>query len=333
VEAMSERYSLELWVEKYRPRRLDEMVDQREIVERLKEFVREKNVPHLLFVGPPGTGKTTAALCLAYELYGEKWRDNTLELNASDERGIDVIRTRIKEYARTVPLSEVPFKLIILDEADNMTGDAQQALRRTMELYSRTARFILIANYASKIIEPIQSRCAIFRFQPIPKEDFIARLRYIAESEGVKVTEDGLEAIWEESMGDMRKAINALQAAAAIGEVVDADTVYKALGKVTPTEIRDMIKLALGGNFLAAREKLRALLYSYGLSGVDVIKLVYREVTSARSGLDLDERTRLELVELLGELNYRIVEGADDEIQLNALLAKMALIGAKRGRA
>jgi len=147
----------------------------------------------------------------------------------------------------------------------------------------------------------------------------------------VRVTEDGLEAIWEESQGDMRKAINALQAAAALGTVVDADTVYRALGKVTPSEVREMVQLALEGEFLAAREKLRSLLYSYGLSGVDVVKLVYREVTSARGGLDLDERTRLELVELLGEVNYRIVEGADDEIQLNALLAKMALLGAVSG--
>lgn len=324
---MSATSAIELWTEKYRPRTLDEMVDQKEIVVRLKEFVKDKNIPHLLFVGPPGTGKTTAALCLAYELYGEAWRENTLELNASDERGIDVIRTRIKDYARTVPLGEVPFKLIILDEADNMTGDAQQALRRTMELFSRTARFILIANYASKIIEPIQSRCAIFRFQPIPKQDFIERLRYIAEREGVSVTDDGLEAIWEESMGDMRKAINTLQAAAALDSRVDADTVYRAVGKVTPSEVREMITLALAGDFLAARERLRTLLYSYGLSGVDVVKLVYREITSARGGLKLDDRGRLELIELLGEVNFRLVEGADDEIQLNAMLAKLALVG------
>ncbi|HDI31324.1 MAG TPA: replication factor C small subunit [Thermofilum sp.] len=318
--------SIELWVEKYRPRTLDEIVNQEEIVSRLKEFIKDKTLPHLLFVGPPGTGKTTAALCLAHDLYGDYWRDNTLELNASDERGIDVIRNRIKEYARTVPLGEVPFKLIVLDEADNMTGDAQQALRRTMEMYSRTARFILIANYASKIIEPIQSRCAVFRFQPLPREAALSRLRYIAEQENVKVTDDGLDAILEESQGDLRKAINTLQAAAAIAEIVDADTVYKALGMVTPSEVKEMLDAAIRGDVVKAREKLRVLMYSYALSGIDVLKLIYREVSSPRSTLNLDSYTRSELLDLIGEINFRLVEGADDEIQLNALLAKIALI-------
>lgn len=315
-----------LWAEKYRPKSLDDVVNQKEIVDRLKRFVGEKNIPHMLFAGPPGTGKTTVAHALAHDLYGENYRQFMLELNASDERKIEVIRTKVKEFARSKVVGEVPFKIVLLDEADNMTSDAQQALRRLMELYSANTRFILTANYPSKIIEPIQSRCAVFRFTALKKEDIVSRLSFICDREKVKCFDKALELIYELSEGDMRRAINILQASAALGDVTE-EVVYKVTGLAHPREVREMLQNALSGNFEAARRKLRDLIINYGLSGLDVIKQVHREIFSTE--LKIPDELRIMIADLAGEVQFRLVEGADDEIQLNAFLARIALIGRK----
>ncbi|BCU70501.1 replication factor C small subunit [Stygiolobus caldivivus] len=317
-----------LWAEKYRPKSLDEIVNQKDIVERLKKFVKERNMPHLLFSGSPGTGKTTAALALVHDLYGQNYRQYFLELNASDERGIDVIRNKVKEFARTIVTGEVPFKVVLLDEADNMTADAQQALRRTMELYTETTRFILACNYLSKIIEPIQSRTALFRFYPLKKEDVVSRLMYIAKNEKVEVEQKALETIYDITLGDMRKSINILQAASAYGKVT-VESVYKVLGLAQPKEVREMINLAIQGKFSQARDKLRNLLVNYGLSGEDIIKQVHRELTG--NEINIPDELKVILVDYAGEVEFRIMEGADDEIQLTAFLAKLALYAQKYG--
>jgi replication factor C small subunit len=323
--------TFELWVEKYRPKTLDDVVGQDDIIRALKGFVEKRSMPHLLFAGPAGTGKTTTALALANDLYKseELVAANYLELNASDERGIDTIRTKIKDFAKTAPFGEVPFKIIHLDEADNLTADAQQALRRIMEMYSATTRFIFACNYSSKIIEPIQSRCAVFRFGPIPEEAVKDRLIMIAEREGLKCTEDGISAIIYVAEGDLRRAINLLQTASAMASAVDSKVVYRVAGLAHPEEVRAMINSALKGKFLSAREALRNLMINYGMSAQDVIRQLNREIMASKS---LSDKEKAMLMVFLSDVDFRVTEGAHGDVQLAAMLAKLVEVGESHER-
>jgi replication factor C small subunit len=315
--------SFEMWAEKYRPRTLDAIVDQREIVERLKSFVKSRNVPHCIFAGPPGTGKTTAALCLSRDFYGDAYREHIMELNASDERGINVVRETVKTFARVKSIGEIPFKIMILDEADNMTSDAQQALRRTMERYTETCRFLMCANYSGRIIEPIQSRCAPFRFTYLPREEHDRYLNQIAQKEKVKMLAEGLDAIFEVCSGDLRKAINTLQAAASLGKLVDSKVIYSITGRANPADVQKMIKTAIDGNFVEARKQLREMIQKYGVAGSDIIRQIHSEIFRS----EVPERWKMKLADIVGEVDYRLVEGADEEVQLSALLARLVEAG------
>lgn len=313
----------EVWTEKYRPKKLEDVIGQQEITDRLIAYVKSGNLPHLLFAGPAGTGKTTSAIALARELYADAWQQNFHELNASDERGIQVVRTKIKEFARTQPIGDRPFKIIFLDEADALTPEAQAALRRTMEKYSGTCRFILSCNYSSKIIEPIQSRCAAFRFRAIHEDDVKKYVDRIAKAEGLTITEDGYSALFYVSRGDLRKVTNALQVGATLDNKITDEILYKSTATARPEDVQELLNVALTGEFLKAREHLDILLINYGLSGEDIIRQIHHEVFN----LDIPDITKVELVDQIGNVEFRLVEGSNERIQLESLIAHFVLLG------
>jgi replication factor C small subunit len=328
---MSRDLSNLMWVEKYRPLTLNQVIDQKEIVNGLRHLIDiPDELPHLMFSGPPGVGKTTTALCIARHLLGEQWQRDTLELNASDERGIKMVRERVKEFAAVMKLitgnkDEQMFRIIILDEADEMTSEAQTALRRIIEDSSKTTRFIIICNYLSQIIEPLQSRCVVFRFTRLAKEDIVQHLKTICEKEGAKFEEKALLQIYDATSGDLRHSINILQAAAGMGFVSRAN-VIASIGLSGKSKVGEVIKLALSGKFTDARVKLFELTNVYGMSENDFLKYANQEAYEMK--LEHPD----EFAALMAEYDYRLATGAHPEIQLAALLAQLGKLGSKTSK-
>jgi len=312
-----------IWTEKFRPAVFEDVFGQDEIVKRVKNLTNSLNLPHMLFAGPAGTGKSTLAIIVAKDLFKEYWRENYLELNASDARGIDVIRQEVKNFARTKSLGSVPFKIIFLDEADALTKEAQQALRRTMENFTSTCRFILSCNYSSKIIDPIQSRCVVFRFKLLEKKDVEKIVKKIAEREKLTLDDKAIEVLYEGSEGDARRAINILQASASISPVVTGEIINILLSSAKPKDVKVVLDYALSGDFQKSREKLLDIMLKESISGSDIIKAIQKEIW----GLDIDPELKVKLTEKTGEVEFRLVEGSDEFIQLEALLASFVLAG------
>lgn len=310
-----------MWVEKYRPTKLSEIINQTEIIGSLEALIKDPtDMPHLLFSGSAGVGKTTTALCLSRQILGEYAKDCTLDLNASDERGIGMVREKVKKFSRFAGMVDVPFKIIILDEADEMTSDAQTALRRIIEDAAKICRFILIANNVSKIIEPIQSRCAAFKFTSVSEEGIIARLEEIAQKEKVKTDKNGLKAIYEYTEGDLRHAINLMQATASLGGITE-ENVKVSAGLTKTSDVDEVLKIALSGKVPEAREKMIELIKVYGMSESDFLKYLNSAVFKSKHDKLSD------ILQVIAKYDYRILVGANSEIQLSAMLAEIAKLG------
>ena len=313
---------MQIFTEKYRPNSFKDIIGQEKIVERVEAMTKEKNISNLLFTGPPGSGKTSLILAIAKELYGKNWKENVMETNAAMDRGINHIRNEIKDFSRTKSMDNVPHKLCILDEADALTKEAQHALRRTMEIYSNNVRFCLLVNYSSKIVDAIQSRCTVFRFKKLELDHVKKLVNRIAKEEKIKINDRAIDALYEISEGDLRRAINILQSCAVLNKNITEKIVYELVSFAEPKEIKEILELAINGNFIKARDKLLDTMLKHGLSGLDAIKQIQKEILK----LDIKDELKARLTEKCGEIEFRMVEGSDEYLQLEVLLASFSLI-------
>ena len=300
------------WVEKYRPSGLDQLISHHEIITTIQSLIAANRLPHLLLYGPPGTGKTSTILAIARQLYGSRYSSHILELNASDDRGIDVVREQIKDFASSKQLFSTGYKLIVLDEADQMTKVAQFALRRVIEKYTRGTRFCLICNYVNKIIPALQSRCTKFRFGPLDTLAIEGKMRQIAQQEGVYMTEDGLAAIVKLSEGDMRKCLNILQSTSMSSSTVNETAVYSTTGNPLPSDILLILQALLNSTLPESYALIRRMQVERGLSLQDIVLYLHELVLRTEMP---DEVLGFVLREMC-DAEYRLASGTSETIQL-----------------
>jgi replication factor C subunit 3/5 len=316
------------WVEKYRPETLDDLVSHKEIIRTINKLINDNQLPHLLLYGPPGTGKTSTILAAAKQIYSpQQYKSLVLELNASDDRGIGIVRDEIISFAQNKVLhvdtnAKVHFKLIILDEADAMTKDAQNALRRVIEKYTENVRFCIICNYLSKIIPALQSRCTRFRFAPLSQDQVMPRLQYVIEAEKLNVTESGKKALFDLSSGDMRRVLNVLQSTALAFDIVDDNNVYACVGQPQPQEINKILRVLLDGSFDTAYQSLNAIRLNQGVALTDVIENLLDHVMK----LDLDEEIMCPLIDQMSKIQARMAQGCSEKLQLLCLISAFVLL-------
>jgi replication factor C subunit 3/5 len=333
--ASSRRDSTLPWVEKFRPSTLDGVVAHEDILDTLKHLMATNNLPHLLFYGPPGTGKTTTVKACATHLFGkDRVKGNVLELNASDDRGIDVVRNQIKEFSSTTSIFSMrpavgaqdartaTVKLVVLDEADQMSNDAQAALRRVIEKYTKNVRFVIICNHINKLIPALQSRCTRFRFGPVKKAQMMPRLREIMTSEGIEFNDEGLSAALKLSNGDMRRCLNMLQATTLSLGAVTEENIYVSTGNPTPQDVRTMTEIMFQADFSSAWASVKELVEVKGYSVVDIVRELYPTIIR----LDLPMDCKAFVLAKLADMEYNLSAGTSESTALAGVLGAMQLV-------